>query len=782
MPNLRNMKIGSRLILTTVGALGLMLTFVIIALFGLRMISDKAEHIAGNASEITRQALEMETRGLSIGNNMRDMMLYEEIDRQRAERERADTTFKQVRELEGAIGQRLESAELKAAFAKIAPMRDKAAAVTAKLAELIRVGDRGAVDTYFSSDFKPAMQSWSDAIAGLVHQVHAENTAGLAAIADTRSNVQMLMIALMVIAVIVMLPSGIWVTRQITGPLHAAVSTANAVASGNFDNTLDLSGKDEPAQLMQALSRMQVDLKARTEEEHRVASEALRIKVALDGTSNSVMVADVDGVIIYCNQAVLDMMRTAEADLRKVLPNFSADRILGSNFDIYHRQPTHQRNMLAGLKGSHRSEIQVGGRTFSLVASPIVGELGERLGTVVEWLDRTAEVAIEEEVSGIIRAAASGDFSRRIAADQLQGFFREISTGINSLLEASGHALEEVGAMLNRLSNGDLTQKIESDYQGVLGRLRDDANTTVDNLREIVFSIKGATDSINTAAQEIASGNQDLSGRTEQQASSLEETASSMEQLTGTVRHNAENSRTANELAASAQDVAERGGDVVAKVVDTMSAIHLSSNRIADIIGVIDGIAFQTNILALNAAVEAARAGEQGRGFAVVATEVRNLAQRSAGAAKEIKELISDSVDKVEQGNRFANQAGKTMAEVVNSIQRVAQIMADISNASREQSGGIDQVGRAVTQMDEMTQQNAALVEEAAAAAESLEEQARNLVQAVSVFSLPGSTTVATIVPSTPKLALPRSTSENALKSASLPLLDMPDDDEWAEF
>jgi len=268
--------------------------------------------------------------------------------------------------------------------------------------------------------------------------------------------------------------------------------------------------------------------------------------------------------------------------------------------------------------------------------------------------------------------------------------------------------------------------------------LKDDANVTVDNLQEIIFAIKSAADAINTAAQEIASGNQDLSLRTEQQASSLEETASSMEQLTSTVKQNAENARQANDLASGAQRVAEKGGQVVGQVVETMGAIHQASNRISDIISVIDGIAFQTNILALNAAVEAARAGEQGRGFAVVATEVRNLAQRSAAAAKEIKALISDSVEKVETGGRLVDQAGKTMDEVVGSIQRVARIMSDISNASREQTAGIEQVSAAVGLMDEMTQQNAALVEEAAAAAESLEGQARSLAESVAVFRLSG--------------------------------------------
>jgi methyl-accepting chemotaxis protein len=340
------------------------------------------------------------------------------------------------------------------------------------------------------------------------------------------------------------------------------------------------------------------------------------------------------------------------------------------------------------------------------------------------------------------------------------------------------------------MADGDLTRSITTDYQGTFGQLKDDANTTVARLQEIVGQIKEATDLINTAAKEIASGNQDLSSRTEEQASSLEETASSMEQLTSTVKQNADNARQANELAGNAQQVAIKGGEVVGQVVDTMSAIHQSSSKIADIIGVIDGIAFQTNILALNAAVEAARAGEQGRGFAVVATEVRNLAQRSAAAAKEIKGLISDSVEKVETGNKLVDQAGRTMEEIVTSIKRVARIMGDISDASREQSSGIEQVSLAVSQMDEVTQQNAALVEEAAAAAESLEEQAHNLAQAVSVFSLARSSHGQTRAEQIERrqVARPVVAYKEPVRLKSTPHkseIRLPrdgDEDEWAEF
>ncbi|MEW5967793.1 MAG: methyl-accepting chemotaxis protein [Pseudomonadota bacterium] len=291
-------------------------------------------------------------------------------------------------------------------------------------------------------------------------------------------------------------------------------------------------------------------------------------------------------------------------------------------------------------------------------------------------------------------------------------------------------------ADIERMSSGDLTGKIRAGGAEEVERLMQALRILQINVKLLVGQIKQSTDVVSTAAVEIAAGNLDLSGRTESQASSLEETASSMEELTGTVRQNAENARQAKQLVVSTADVAVKGGEVVGQVVDTMASIKESSRKIADIIGVIDGIAFQTNILALNAAVEAARAGEQGRGFAVVASEVRNLAQRSAGAAKEIKALIEDSVAKVDAGGHLVDEAGHTMQEIVASVKRVTDIMSEIAAASQEQSSGIEQVNQAITQMDDLTQQNAALVEEAAASSESLQMQALKLAELVDAFRL----------------------------------------------
>ena len=343
---------------------------------------------------------------------------------------------------------------------------------------------------------------------------------------------------------------------------------------------------------------------------------------------------------------------------------------------------------------------------------------------------------LTDQIGIIIQAAKSGQINIRADEDRTQGVYRKLLEGINDTLDAVDRPIEEVVRVLGAMAKGDLTERIIQNYQGIFATLCDDANTTVDNWAQSVTTIKQAADSINTVSREIALGNTDLSQRTEQQAASLEETAASMEELSSTVKQNAVNAKQANQMSVMASDVAIKGGNLVRQVVETMHDINESSRKIVEIISVIDSIAFQTNILALNAAVEAARAGEQGRGFAVVASEVRNLAQRSAAAAKDIKSLIGNSVDKVNSGSKLVAEAGRTMDEIVASVKRVTDIMGEIASASMEQSSGIEQVNQAITQMDEVTQQNAALVEQAAAASDSLEEQAKRLAIMMSHFRL----------------------------------------------
>jgi methyl-accepting chemotaxis protein len=466
----------------------------------------------------------------------------------------------------------------------------------------------------------------------------------------------------------------------------------------------------------------------------RIADENARVKQALDNVGTATMIADPDLNVIYMNASAASVMKDAESDIRKDLPNFDANNLLGGNIDLFHKNPAHQRNLLGNLKGSFQSELSIGGRTMQIIANSIEVD-GERLGTVVEWVDRTAEVAIEKEINHLVEAANAGDFTIQLPEEGKDGFFLNLTNGLNSLTSTANVGLTDVLRVLNLMAEGNLTNKIEDDYEGIFGSLKDSVNTTINKLMEVISEIRGASVTLRNGASEIATGNADLSKRTEEQASSLEETASSMEEMTSVVKQGAENSRDANDLAQIAKKKATDGGVVVQRAVTAMEEINKSSKEIADIIGVIEEIAFQTNLLALNAAVEAARAGEQGRGFAVVAGEVRNLAQRSADASKQIKDLIRNSETKVSEGSNLVNESGKTLADIEEAVVKVSAMIEDISAGAEEQTSGIEQVNTAVAQMDEMTQQNAALVEQASASSEAVSDRASSLAKMMEFFN-----------------------------------------------
>ncbi len=563
--------------------------------------------------------------------------------------------------------------------------------------------------------------------------------------------------------------AGMSLLRAITQPLAMTSHALNNMAAGDYTSQITVTNQDEIGYFVEAVKSMQIragnDLSESKQmiidnqkvidelnaskavisdmaETKRIADENLRIKIALDQSLSAIMITDVSGTINYVNGAMHNMLDIGEADISKELGGFKANGIIGKNISIFNLDKS-----LLEHTGPQKTAMSTSARSYQLTLVPVTDEAGEQLGAAIEWVERTAELAVEKEVSEIVMAANDGDFGGRLPLEGKDGFIKQLAEGIIGLMETNSVGLNDVMRVLDALATGDLSHKITDEYKGDFGRLKNDANATVDKLVEIVDHIRTSSEAINTASKEISAGNNDLSQRTEEQASSLEETASSMEELTSTVKQNADNAKQANQLANSASDIAVKGGNVVGQVVTTMSDINESSKKIVDIISVIDGIAFQTNILALNAAVEAARAGEQGRGFAVVATEVRTLAQRSAAAAKEIKELIDDSVSKVDVGTELVDRAGQTMEEIVQSVKRVTDIMTEISAASQEQSAGIEQVNQAVTQMDEVTQQNAALVEEAAAASESMIEQTDSLMQAVAFFNFGQEDTQLTGIP-----------------------------------
>ncbi len=373
---------------------------------------------------------------------------------------------------------------------------------------------------------------------------------------------------------------------------------------------------------------------------------------------------------------------------------------------------------------------------FQASYTPVMDEVGNPFKVIMLATNITERKQALVEVEQLIKAAAVGQLSQRMETDLFTGSSRELADGVNRLLEAVTQPLREAQGVLTALAINDLTKNMTGVYQGEFEQMKTSLNLALTNLATTISTVRDVVDSVLTGAEEITNGNEDLAERTSEQASALEETSASMEEMTSTVKQNADNAKQANQLAAAARGVAEKGGSVTARAVQAMGEINQSSKKIADIITVIDEIAFQTNLLALNAAVEAARAGEHGRGFAVVATEVRNLAQRSATAAKEIKDLINESIQRVSEGTELVDQSGKTLEEIVTSVKRVSDIIAEISAASQEQASGIDEVNKAIMQMDETTQHNAALVEETTSASQSMKDQAKELKHQIEVFKV----------------------------------------------
>ncbi|MEQ7420134.1 methyl-accepting chemotaxis protein [Xanthomonas campestris pv. campestris] len=668
----------------------------VIAFIGYRGLSSAralVDHIVHQNMLKIRLSNDMMNANYVIAMQLRNIVLPTSDEENRvfiAEIKKAREEYAKAREELYAIP---PSNEGKAIREEIDRRRGVAKELNDKVIELSLGGKSDEALALLLTKAAPTLQSWQDKInenIALQDKLAADASAGaLQSMDDSRK----MLVAGTVLVVLLSGALGLLITRSLTQPLSRATRAAESIAGGKLDNDVDTQATDESGRLLKAMSKMQDQLRN---------------------------------------------LITAQTDMAKRHDDGQISfRIDASAFPGDYGRMAHDTNLLVA------SHVAVQTDLARIMGRYAIGDLSDDMsklpGEKAVFTDTMAQVktnlaAMNHEIKHLAQSAANGDFSARGDAERFQYDFRVMVDSLNTLMSTADGNLQSLSSLLQSIAAGDLTARMSGEFRGVFAQMRDDANATATQLAEIVGSIKTSAVSIKGAASEIAAGNQDLSQRTEQQAANLEETAASMEELTSTVKQNAEGARQANQLAIGAASVAVQGGEVVNKVVETMSGIEASSKKIADIISVIDGIAFQTNILALNAAVEAARAGEQGRGFAVVASEVRTLAQRSSGAAKEIKDLIDDSVQRVAEGSALVHTAGKTMGEVVASVQRVTDIMGEISAASQEQSAGIEQVNQTITQMDETTQQNAALVEEATAAARSLEEQAVQLTEAVAVF------------------------------------------------
>ncbi|MCK5876549.1 MAG: nitrate- and nitrite sensing domain-containing protein [Candidatus Marithrix sp.] len=524
------------------------------------------------------------------------------------------------------------------------------------------------------------------------------------------------------------------ILKNTTTRLNKAVQLANSIADKNLNNKITTVHSDEIGQLLQAFDRMQTQLRERIQQNKLITEKAIRINQALDRATTNILITDNDYNIIYLNKAAQHLFSKYESVIRSQIPTFDAKQILGSNFSSYHQNNyAHKQQVLENIQTTHNTKIVIGDITLDHVIT-LVTDGEENLGIIVEFADRTVEVAIEKEINTVIQAASVGDFKPRISLTNKEGFVKIFANSINDIMDINQSVIEDLMHLISALAEGDLTQKIEHDYVGAFDQLKNDMNTTVTKLTEIITAMLQTAKMVNGVAERISKSNLSLSKRTEAQASSLEETAASIQQITATMQQNANHTIMASELAEKAKERAKNGGQVINSTIQSMVEINKSSKKISDIIGVIDEIAFQTNLLSLNAAVEAAHAGEQGRGFAVVATEVRNLAQRSAKAAKEIKTLIRDSAIKVEEGTRLVNQSGETLHKIVSSSEKVSDIISDIAAATKEQSSGIHQINMSIAQMDDMTQQNAALAGEASSTGNLMKEQAHKLEGQVAFF------------------------------------------------
>ncbi|WP_243750669.1 methyl-accepting chemotaxis protein [Thiomicrorhabdus marina] len=501
------------------------------------------------------------------------------------------------------------------------------------------------------------------------------------------------------------------------------------ISNGNLQEAVD--DKSELGFLINMLRTRVAETEAKS---YDGAKNAAVLTTAMNSASTNLMVADAEFNIKSINQSLAEMFQRNEASIREALPNFKASTVVGSNMDVFHKNPAHQRQMVQALMEPWQGNLKVSDLILELTVVPIIRNK-QKVGYVVEWLDKTNQIKNINDITRVLKHIEEGDFNYRV--EVFPGDLEELGNTINSTMVTLGGVMTSISDVMTAQAQGDLTLELPAGvFKGQVHDLKNAINFSSQKIKEVVGMTSEVSISVDTAAREVAQGSLDLSGRVQQQASALEETSATMEQMNAQVQSSSDNAQEASRVSVEVQGKVQQGVGVMQQTIQAMVAIEESSHKIADIVTLIDSIAFQTNLLALNAAVEAARAGEHGRGFAVVASEVRSLAQKSAEAAKEIKVLIDETVGRVSQGSTLASESGEMLNEINVSIDQVANMVTHIAQAAQEQAEGVNQVHQSISQIDSVTQQNAALVEETSASAENLRHQAETLRQEMSYFDL----------------------------------------------
>ena len=576
----------------------------------------------------------------------------------------------------------------------------------------------------------------TDALDALVNDLYAESSQLLkSTVAESTDDTRMASLVGGGVAAGFLFLCLLFVSVYVLRNLNVLRASLLRLSRGDYDEHLELHRGDEFGSLSRGLKTLQVTLAVERNRIAEAAVEGRKLHLALRNANIGLMLLDESHRISFANTALVGMFKNRESEIRKVLTGFEAEELIGKPLDSLWRNDRSSNDSLDSLQSTDYEELRLGGAIFDVQLDPTFDEQGERIGTMVAWKDVTTENQMSNDLRNIVSAARQGDLTGRVEISSDDEFLNGLGDEVNELIDVSENAIKDAVRVLGAIATGDLTEKIKDDYRGSFGNLKENANATALTLTEMTSEFQSHADQIRQSSIEVNQGNDELADRTQRQADALDKIVRSMDELTDTIEQNTMNAKEASELTVSASEQAKEGCVVVTRAVGAMDQISDSSKKISKIVGVIDEIAFQTNLLALNASVEAARAGEHGRGFAVVASEVRTLAQRSATAASEIKSLIQDSVEKVDTGTDLVTDTGEVLAEIMGAIQTVVEIVGNISEASQRQFKGIQGVGTAISDMDDMTKENAGLVVQLAAASREMSGQASNIRTSLEFFS-----------------------------------------------